>query len=79
MYKVLLSLVLVVLVLISISFWSESDIQYARKCFRGSSYRNNEIVLLHDVLEADRKPQMGKTIFFHETSCLNGVIRLNAR
>lgn len=79
MYKVLLSLILVVLILISISFWSDTDIQYARKCFRGNNNINKDVISLYDVMAADRKPQKGKTIFFHETSCSDGVIRLNAR
>lgn len=43
-------------------------------------YDNNwNVDLLEDVMLSKKKPQFGKTIFFHETSCGNGVVQLNAR
>lgn len=42
--------------------------------------RNKNITMLEDILEATRKPTLGKTIFFHETSCSpNGLIHLDTR
>lgn len=38
-----------------------------------------DIQWLDDMLQAKRQPRPGKTIFFHVTSCLNGVVDLTAR
>lgn len=80
MYKLLLSLISIVLLITVVSFWFESDIQYARKCFTASYLKEQVgLVSLSDVMVHERKPKLGKTIFFHETSCSNGIIQLNAR
>lgn len=34
---------------------------------------------LGDILKETRQPQLGRTIFFHVTNCLNGSIELNNR
>lgn len=50
-----------------------------QKCFQWNENFQN-VMLLEDVLEAKIKPTPGKSIFFHETSCLNdGRIVLNSR
>lgn len=56
-------------------------INEARSCFWPSTNRLQEgIELLEDVLEAETKPSLGKSVFFHETTCLpRGIVQLNAR
>ncbi|KAG4074488.1 hypothetical protein HA402_015777 [Bradysia odoriphaga] len=52
----------------------------ARRCF--SNHTNIEaqnIQLFPDIMTAMRKPSLGKSVFFHETSCLDGIATLNAR
>lgn len=40
---------------------------------------DHDILWLEDVMTSLKRPQLGKTVFFHETSCQDGIIRLNAR
>lgn len=40
---------------------------------------DHDILWLDDVMTAIKRPEQGKNIFFHETSCQDGIIRLNAR
>lgn len=78
-YKLFISLTIIVLV-VMISLWSDNSERMARKCF--SNHANIEeynIQLLPDVTLAAKKPNLGKSIFFHETSCANGIVTLNAR
>lgn len=49
-----------------------------KRCFQ-ATHQVWDVQLLQDILEADKQPQMGKSVFFHETSCTNGVVKLNAR
>lgn len=85
LYKFLLILILVVLI-VTISLWSSiRDTRSSEKCFKhnedtATALANGNIIFLEDVMEAGRKPTLGKTIFFHETSCsTNGLVWLNAR
>lgn len=48
-----------------------------RECFENHGFFQRN--LLPDILKAQKLPQPGKSIFFHETSCNAGVIKLNAR
>lgn len=38
-----------------------------------------DVELLEDIMSSEKKPQLGKSVFFHETSCSNGIVKLNAR
>lgn len=58
---------------------SSKQVEEAKNCFR-LKVDSQEVLLLDDVMEAEKKPTPGKSIFFHETSCsTNGLISLNAR
>lgn len=63
------------------SFEELLRIKEAKRCFRSKNkgiYDN--LQLLDDILEAEKRPEPGNAIFFHETSCIqNGVVLLNAR
>lgn len=48
-----------------------------RQCFENHGFFQRN--LLPDILVGPNLPKPGKTIFFHETSCNGGVIKLNAR
>lgn len=66
------------------SIWSFDSITNAKKCFRHKNSVESEaahtIEFLEDVMAAETRPQNGKNIFFHETSCLDDhLVRLNAR
>lgn len=55
-----------------------------KKCFRHKSVveteANHAIIFLDDIMQAKKRPQKGRSIFFHETTCSeNGLVRLNAR
>lgn len=68
-----------VLTIATLTYWSNADAHLnAKKCFM-----NNNLVwdveLLEDIMSSEKKPQPGKSIFFHETSCSNGIVKLNAR
>lgn len=79
MYKLFIGLTVIVIVL-TISLWSDSSERIAKKCF--SNHNNIEefdILLLPDIMMATKKPSLGKSIFFHETSCANGIVSLNVR
>lgn len=79
MYKLFIGFTIIVIV-ITISLWSNNGEQIARKCF--SNHVNTaeyNIQLLPDIMMATRKPNLGKSVFFHETSCANGIVSLNAR
>lgn len=84
MYKLYLILIIVVLIIIGLSLWTSNDTAIGHKCFGLNadlpveSYQ--DIVFLEDISHSAKKPQPGKSIFFHETSCArNGQITLNAR
>lgn len=54
--------------------------QITNRCF--SNHINIEkynIQLFPDIMTATKKPKLGKTVFFHETSCSKGFATLNAR
>lgn len=54
-------------------------INEAKRCFE-PIHERSKTHLLDDILEGDLKPNPGKSIFFHETSCIpSGTIVLNAR
>lgn len=59
------------------------DTTKAKQCFgldRHTFHPDPKIAYLEDVMESQRKPKLGKTVFFHETSCLkDGIVHLNAR
>lgn len=79
LYKIFISLVFVVII-ITISFWPDNSEQLARKCFSNHvNIEEKNIELLQDIMIASKKPNLGKSIFFHETSCANGIVTLNAR
>lgn len=63
--------------------YNESEmnlIEKAKKCFQFKSIKNLDIELLDDIMESDKKPKPGQSIFFHVTTCAtNGRITLNAR
>ncbi len=48
-------------------------------CYNGKNYYGDGIDLLEDVLVSKMQPRPGKSILFHETSCRNGIISINAR
>lgn len=62
-------------------FIENFQIEQAKRCFvpkNNSIY--DDIELLEDVLESEKRPKPGKSIFFHETSCTeDGIVVLNAR
>lgn len=77
-YKVLITLVFLVTI-ITITYWTNIDLgMNTKKCFL-DNHRLFDVDLLDDIMSSERKPQLGKTVFFHETSCANGVVKLNAR
>lgn len=49
-----------------------------RSCY-SNTYIPEHTELLQDVLSSKVQPTFGKSIFFHETSCRNGIISINAR
>lgn len=52
-------------------------------CYQRTTNKHNneyEINYLKDVMEADRQPNTGDSIFFHETTCSkSGLVHLNSR
>lgn len=55
-------------------------IEKAKKCFQFKPNKNLDIKLLDDIMESDKIPKPGQSIFFHVTSCAtNGQVILNAR
>lgn len=79
MYKVFVSLTIIVIV-VMISLLSNDSERMARRCFSNHvNVEENNIQLLPDVMTATRKPNLGKSVFFHETSCSNGIATINAR
>lgn len=77
-YKILITLACIATI-VTFTYWSNVEYRLnAKKCFQ----KNNllwDIDLLEDIMESNRKPQLGKSIFFHETSCSEGLVKLNAR
>lgn len=73
--------------LIALLVWSilvTSTGEKAKQCFRRpvdiGPAAAPSIAYFPDLLRSARRPKMGKTIFFHETSCSgDGFVRLNAR
>lgn len=68
-----------VLFIATFTYWTKTDFRLnGRKCFM-----KNDLVwdveLLEDIMTSEKKPQPGKSVFFHETSCSNGIVKLNAR
>lgn len=62
------------------SFKELQRINDAKMCFWPDIDRYNELMPLSDVLATGIKPKLGKSIFFHETSCTkNRLVHLNAR
>lgn len=63
--------------------YTESElklIKKAKKCFQFQPNNNLDIELLDDIMESEKKPKPGQSIFFHVTSCAtNGRVTLNAR
>lgn len=64
--------------------YNESEmnlIERAKKCFQFKSNKNLDIkLLLDDIMESDKTPKPGQSIFFHVTTCAtNGRVTLNAR
>lgn len=77
-FKVILALI-ILLVILTISIWVTTT-DDARKCFMHRVVERGSIVFLADVIKSEKKPQYGKSIFFHETSCSSkGLVQLNAR
>lgn len=55
-------------------------IEKAKKCFEFKPNKNLNITLLDDIMESEKKPKPGQSIFFHVTSCAsNGQVTLHAR
>lgn len=80
MYKLFIGLTIVVIVIVTISLWSDNGERMARKCFTNHvNIEDFNIQLLPDIMVATKKPTLGKSVFFHETSCANGIVTLNAR
>lgn len=85
MFRMLMSLTVILLILmVAMSIWSFDGTVNAKKCFQHKNVAESEtahtVEFLEDVMAADKRPRSGKTIFFHETSCLDDhLIRLNAR
>lgn len=76
--KLLIALAFI-LTIATLTYWSNADFRLnAKKCFM-----NNNLVwdveLLEDIMLSEKKPQLGKSVFFHETSCSDGIVKLNAR
>ena len=79
MYKVLITLIFIVTIVI-FSHWSQLEFQKnAKKCYTLNTENLEGIQLLEDIMTSSKKPQFSKSIFFHETSCSNGILKLNAR
>lgn len=83
LYKCLVGLIFVALIVTNFTFWTSNKTD-PQKCFttfgENHSPAIGEINLLEDISESETKPKLGKSIFFHETSCgRNGMVRLNAR
>lgn len=76
----LLFMIITVLVNINASInFIASKACYQHKEIDGSEL-NGSIAFLDDILFSERQPRLGKSIFFHETSCLaDNLVRLNAR
>lgn len=78
---------------LTVYWWSSIDhYTVARRCFShhpsqwaapatGNHQRPSAVDMLPDIMVARRQPRPGRTVFFHETSCVaaDGVARLNAR
>lgn len=83
MYKLLLLLIFIVLIIIGLSLRSSDHTAIGHKCFDFKTplaADTQNIILLDDISHSEKKPQPGKSIFFHETSCArDGLITLNAR
>ena len=80
-YKILcIVFISVVLIAYVLPFYTSVQSRYESNkiCFQHYPI-DGTVELLEDIMEAEKKPELGKSIFFHETSCLNGLFKLNAR
>lgn len=53
--------------------------RYGLDCYSWDFKNNLEITLLPDVLLETEKLQNGSNIFFHDTNCLQGILKLTVR
>lgn len=66
----------------TVTRYTDSELQRingAKKCWQLQN-NDTEIEFLEDILESDKQPELGKSIFFHITSCSTaGRVELLAR
>lgn len=80
-YKILITLI-VICIIVTFTYWPNVlRGRNFKSCFINQLNSDDEpIQFLDDIMASKKKPQMGKTIFFHETSCASdGIVKLNAR
>lgn len=82
-YKALLIVMIgTLLYLVINSLLVEASAQKLRKCYASKRMYDDEdanVRWLDDILHSTRQPRSGRTIFFHQTTCLYGVVELTNR
>lgn len=78
-FKLLLVLALIVIgTSIYYTYRDERPIA-GKQCYIASNHMPSNLIMLEDIMDSVPKPQLSRSVFFHETSCTNGIVRLNAR
>lgn len=74
------TITLLLMIIITWTFFVP-DVRNAKQCFRPKLPSNlGSIKYFEDVMDSNKMPSPGKSIFFHETSCSkSGIVQLNAR
>lgn len=69
-----------VLTIVALTYWLTNGFRWnGKKCFIINENLISDLKLLEDIMVSEKKPQPGNSVFFHETSCSNGIVKLNAR
>lgn len=81
-YKALLIMMIGMLIyLFTVNLLSDIYRQNLHQCYASKRLYDNDanVRWFDDILHSSRQPQLGRTIFFHQTTCLNAVVKLTNR
>lgn len=58
--------------------YNEMEVTSSNQCY--VSKNKSSVRYLDDILDAEKQPKTGKTIFFHETTCSEtGIVAINSK
>lgn len=81
-YKALLIMMIgTLLYLVTVNLLDKAYRQNLRQCYASKRMYDSDanVRWLDDILHSTRQPRLGRTIFFHQTTCLNVVVELTNR